>query len=69
MGFNSGFKGLKPGSKPVCVMAVHSIGCTFFTNLTQEIETEASICLSSIQNYASEYTLLAAVGTAWPLLG
>jgi len=50
-------------------MAMHSIGCTFFANLTQEIETGASICLSSIQNYASEYTLLAAVGTAWPLLG
>ena len=40
-------------------MAVHSVGCTFFANLAQEIETEASICLSSIQNYASEYTLLA----------
>jgi hypothetical protein len=40
-------------------MAVHSISYNFFANLAQEIETEASISLSPIQNYASEYTLFA----------
>ena len=32
------------------------------------IENEFSIYLSSVKICASDYTLLAAVGTAWPLL-